>query len=156
MSTHPFTPQNIAGSGLSGAGGVDQTTYFDCVFEASLAAVATTVSGQVAIAQMIVQNPDGSYIVTFPGNAKYPVTVTQNDLTQPGINDSATWAKILEVALVKSNPGFANNANLPPKLMMGSADGTSPTPAQYALYLLTGNPTTRDVATSSNIGVEIN
>jgi hypothetical protein len=156
MSTHPFTPQIIASSGLSGAGGVDQSTYGDCVFEASLAAVATTASGQAAIAQMIVQNPDGCYTVTFPGNAQYPVMVTQSDLTQPGVNDSAAWAKILEAALIDSNPGFANSANLPPNLMTGAADGTAPTPAQYALYLLTGNPATRDVATSSNIGVEIN
>jgi hypothetical protein len=53
---HPFSPQDIANSGLSGAGGVDQGKYTDCVFEASAAAVATTKSGQAAISQMIVQN----------------------------------------------------------------------------------------------------
>ena len=55
---HVFSSQNIANSGLGGAGGVDQGALGDCVFEVSLAAVATTTSGQAAIAQMIVQNSD--------------------------------------------------------------------------------------------------
>jgi hypothetical protein len=154
MPNYPFTPQDIANSGLSGAGGVDQSGEDDCVFEATMAAVATTTSGQIAIAHMIVQNPDGSYTVTFPGNAQSPITVTQSDLKNPNVNDSATWADVLEAALITWNPNFANGAQLPPNAT-GAADGSSPTPAQYALYLFTGNLASRDVASSVNIVAEI-
>jgi hypothetical protein len=153
---HPFSPQSIANSGLSGAGGVDQGQYSDCVFEASMAAVATTTSGQAAIAQMIVQNSDGSYTVTFPGDAQNPVTLTQSVLTAAGVSDSSTWADILEAALLNSNISeFANGAQLPSNAT-GAADGSPPTPAQYALYLLTGNLASKDVASSPDIGAEIN
>jgi hypothetical protein len=155
MATYPFTPQIIASSGLSGAGGVDQGQYSDCVFEASLAAVATTFTGQAAISQMIVQNADGSYTVAFPGNPEQPVNLTQSALTTLGVTDSATWADILEAALITSNPNFANGAVLPLNAT-GAADGSPPTPAQYALYLLTGNLASKDVASSPEIGQEIN
>jgi hypothetical protein len=153
---HPFSPQDIANSGLSGAGGVDQGKYTDCVFEASAAAVATTKSGQAAISQMIVQNSDGSYTVTFPGEFQNPVTVTQSDLTATGVSDSATWADVLEAALVKSDPGFASGA-LPPNAS-GAVGGSPPTEAQYALYLLTGNLASyerADLASSAKIGSDI-
>ncbi len=151
---HPFSPQQIASSGLSGAGGIDQGAYGDCVFEASMAAVATTSTGQATISQMISQNPDGSYAVTFPGNAQSPATVTQANITALGVTDSATWADVLEAAVVVSNPEFANGGAFPANAA-GTPDGSPPTPAQYALHLLTGNPATRDVANSTNIGTEI-
>ena len=153
---HPFSPQTIANSGLSGAGGVDQGQYGDCVFEASAAAVATTATGQAAISQMIVQNSDASYTVAFPGERRKasPVTVTQSILQTTAVSDSATWADVLEAALITSDPNFANGAQLPPNAT-GAADGSPPTPAQYALYLLTGSLASKDVASSSNIGSEI-
>jgi hypothetical protein len=153
-STHPFSPQSIANSGLSGAGGIDQGKHNDCVFEASAAAVATTSRGQAAISQMIVRNPDGSYTVTFPGVPKSPVKVTQDQMKATGVRDSATWADVLEAALITSDPKFANGAQLPPDAK-GAANGSSPTPAQYALYLLTGSLASKDVASSSKIGNEI-
>ena len=152
--THPFSPQSIANSGLSGAGAVDQGKYNDCVFEASAAAVAATARGQLAISQSIVQNSDGSFTVTFPGAPKSPIQVTQADLKTTGVHDSATWADVLEAALIISDPNFANGAKLPPNAT-GAADGSPPTPAQYALHLFTGSPASKDVASSSKIGNEI-
>ena len=153
---HPFSPQNIAASGAGGADGVDQGKYNDCVFEASMAAVATTATGQAAISQMIVQNSDGSYTVTFPGDRRRasPVTVTQSILQTTGVSDSETWANVLEAALITSDPAFASGA-VPPNAT-GAADGSPPTPAQYALYLLTGSLASRDLASASDIGTEIN
>ena len=153
---HPFTPQVITNSGLSGAGGVDQTQYGDCVFEASAAAVATTATGQAAICQMIVQNPDGSYTVTFPGDRRRmcAVTVTQYIVQSTGVSDSATWADVLEAALLSSDPNFANGAQLAPNVI-GSSDGSPPTPAQYALYLLTGSLASKGTASSSTMGNQI-
>ena len=113
VNAHPFSPQTIANSGLSGAGGVDQGKYNDCVFEASAAAVATTARGQLAISQAIEQNSDGSFTVTFPGAPKIPIKVTQTNLKTTAVHDSATWADVLEAALIISDPNFANGANLP-------------------------------------------
>jgi len=151
---HPFTSQDIINSGLSGAGGVDQGKYSDCVFEASVAAVATTASGRAAICDAISLNANGSYTVNFPGAPESPITVTQSDFVTLGLTDSATWADVLEAAIIKSDPGFANGANLPPNAT-GAADGSPPTPAQYALYLLTGYPASKGVASSPGIGVQI-
>jgi hypothetical protein len=150
---NPFSPQTIANSGMFG---VDQGSRDDCVFEACAAAVASTATGQAAISQMIVQNSPGSsnpYTVTFPGDPQTPVTVTQTILTNTGVSDSATWADVLEAALITSDPNFANSAQ--PPNATGAADGSPPTPAQYALYLLTGSLASKDVASSSNIGIEI-
>ncbi len=151
---HPFSAQTIANSGLSGAGGIDQGKYNDCVFEASAAAVATTKKGQVAISKMIVQNSDGSYTVTFPGAPKSPVKITQTELKATGVHDSATWADVLEATLITSDPKFANGAQLPANAK-GAPNGSPPTPAQYALYLLTGSLASKDVASSLKIGNEI-
>ena len=153
-NTHPFSPQDIANSGLSGAGGVDQGKHNDCVFEAAMAGVAMTAKGQVAISQMIVQNSDGNYTVTFPGARQSPVKITQVDLKTAGVHDRATWADILEAALITSNPNFANGSH-PPSNATGASDGSRPTPAQYALHLLTGNVASKDLAASSKIGDRI-
>jgi hypothetical protein len=147
---HPFSPQMIAGSGLSGAGGVNQGKHNDCVFEASMAAVATTARGQLSISQAIVQSPDGSFTVTFPGAPQRPVKVTQTDLKTTGVHDSATWADVLEAAVISSDPDFANGGHTPPDAT-GAADGSRPTPAQYAMHLLTGRPASKDAAWSSKI-----
>ncbi len=151
---HPFSSQTIANSGMFG---IKQGTRDDCVFEACAAAVASTATGQAAISQMIVQKAPGSnnpYTVTFPGDPQNPVHVTQTIVTNTGVSDSATWADILEAAIITSDPNFANGAQLPPNAT-GAADGSSPTPAQYALYLLTGSLASKDVASSNNIGMEI-
>jgi hypothetical protein len=152
-NSHPFSPQMIANSGLSGAGGVDQGKRGDCVFEASMAAVATTQRGQMAISQAIMQNSDGSFTVTFPGAPKSPIKVTQTDLKTTGVHDSATWADILEAAVIISDPNFAGGH--PPPNATGAADGSRPTPAQYALHLLTGVPASKDAASSSKIRIKI-
>jgi hypothetical protein len=153
-SQHPFSPDAIANSGQSGAGGIHQGKHNDCVFEASAAAIAMTPRGRRAISQMITQNPDGGYGVTFPGEPQAHITVTQADLNAAHVSDKATWAKVLEGALIKWNPTFANGAKLPPHAK-GASDGGAPTPAQYALHLLTGSPASKAVASSPNIGERI-
>lgn len=153
-SVHPFSPQAIASSGLSGAGGINQGKHNDCVFEAAAAAVATTARGRAAISEMIVQNADGDYAVTFPGEPRNRITVTQADLKTARVSDSATWAGVLETALIKWNPKFADGAKLPPNAK-GAPGGAAPTPAQYALHLLTGSPAFKEVASSAKIGDRI-
>jgi hypothetical protein len=154
-NVHPFSPEIIANSGLSGAGGINQGKYGDCVFEAAMAAVATTVRGRAAISQMIVQTSDGSYTVTFPGAAQSPVKVMQSALEATGVSDSATWADVLEAALIISNRGFANGGGNIPAGVKAATNPGQPTPAQYALYLLTGGLASKDLASSSKIGDKI-
>lgn len=151
---HPFPPHAIASSGLSGAGGINQGKRNDCVFEASAAAVATTARGRAAISEMIVQNADGSYAVTFPGEPRNRITVTQSDLKTTRVSDSAAWAGVIEAALIKWNPKFADGAKMPANAK-GAPRGAAPTPAQYALHLLTGSPASKDVASSPKIGDRI-
>jgi hypothetical protein len=149
-NSHPFTPQMIASTALTG---VDQGKYGDCVFESSVVATATTPRGQTALSKAILQNADGSYTVTFPGDPQRPTQVSQSDLTTTHVHDSAAWAAILETALIISNPSMAGGH--PPPNAIGAADGSKPTPAQYALHLLTGSLASKDVATSTKIGKRI-
>ena len=132
--------QNISSSG------VDQGQYGDCVFEASLTSLASTPTGQAQLSKMITENSDGSYKVVFPGDSSHPVTVTQDDLSKLGTQDSALWAKIIETAFVKAYPELSKG-NYPGQL----PNGQSATPAQYALNLLSGSPATKTTASDSNI-----
>ena len=149
-NSQPFSPQEIAQTALSG---VDQGKYGDCVFEASVVAVASTEKGQASLAKAISQNADGSYTVTFPGDKEHPVKVTANQLITAQVKDKATWASILEAALIAGYPSFANGAH-PPAYASKDPKVTG-SPAIYALYLLTGNPAVKELASSTAIGEKI-
>jgi hypothetical protein len=144
-NTHPFSPQLIASTALSG---VDQGKYGDCVFQAAVVATATTARGQLALSKSIMQNADGSFTVTFAGDPQHPVKLTENQLITTQVHDNAKWAQILEAALVISDPEFANGSRPPKNTTAGS-------PAIYALNLLTGSPASKDVARSPMIGKRI-
>jgi hypothetical protein len=124
--------------------GVNQGKYGDCVFEASLASLASSPDGKQQISKMISVNPDGSYKVTFPGDPSNPVTVTEEDLNKYETKDSALWAKIIETAFVKSHPKEAE----------GDYDKLSKdqTPAQWALHFLTGNNASKATASDKDMG----
>ncbi|HEY9678882.1 MAG TPA: hypothetical protein V6C76_12810 [Drouetiella sp.] len=140
----PFTPESVD---RLGSNGVDQTTHGDCVFESTVAALAGTNQGRAMIANMITMGQNGDYIVKFPGDAN-PTTVTRSDILNNGaINDSAGWARILQAAMVKAHPDFAE-AKVPAGAG-GGTDGNPPTPAQYAAFLLTGR-TAEKVDASNN------
>jgi hypothetical protein len=128
--------------------GVNQGKYGDCVFEASLASMASSPDGKQKISKMISVNPDGSYKVTFPGDPSNPVTVTKEDLEKYEVQDSALWAKVIETAYVKSHPKEAE----------GNFDGTlakDQTPAQWALHLLAGNDASKATASDQDMGSKL-
>lgn len=94
----------------------------DCYFEASLASVALT--NPESIRDMIKDNKDGTYTVTFPGASDKPITVSRpNHLEQRLYNHSSkygTWASVLEKAYgeyrsrydaVPSQPSANTNGN---------------------------------------------
>ena len=149
-NTHPFSPQMIASTALSG---VDQGKYGDCVFQAAVVAAATTPRGQLALSRSIVQNGDSSFTVTFAGDRQHPVKVTENDLITTQVHDNARWAQVIEAALVLAYPGFASGGH-PPAYASHDRNVTG-SPAIYALYLLTGSPASKDLAGSPAIGVRI-
>lgn len=113
-NSHPFTKAEISSGGSSG---IQQGNHGDCWFEASLAAVARTPDGQQQLADMIVQNPDRSYTVTFPGDKNNPVTVTADDIKKFGAKDSADWAKVVETAMDKKDPGEVDGGGDPKKAL---------------------------------------
>ncbi len=121
--------------------GVDQQGYGNCVFESSLAALASTSEGQELIKDMIKVTPEG-YEVTFAGDKNNPVTVTPEDLKDSNLNSSeALWAKVIEKAAVKRDPKTGEGGNPP--------EGSNLTPAQYQLSLLTGNDASKFDASDS-------
>lgn len=145
---HPFTADYIAKEGVQG---IDQLRHGDCVFEASLAAVAGTPEGQQTISDSITRDGD-NFVVTFPGDRDNPITVTKADLEKYGSENSATWAQIMETALVKEHPDLAQ-ADYPATL----PNGEKATPAQQALYLLTGEEASKsDADSDEEIGRKVN
>ncbi len=81
---------------------IDQTSYYgDCFFLSSLASLANSQEGRQIIKNMISQNSDGSYTVTFPGDTQKPINVTKADLTNYAPNNQALWANIIETAFLK-------------------------------------------------------
>jgi hypothetical protein len=147
--THPFTPQMIAATALTG---VDQGSHGDCMFEAALVATAMTPRGQAALSKAIVQNADASFTVTFAGDPHHPVQVTENQLITTHVHDDAKWSRILEAALISSS-SFANGAHIPDDAPKDKSEAGSP--GIFALYLLTGGPATNHPTASPTIGAEI-
>ncbi len=80
--------------------GVQQGIIGDCYFVASLAAVAQM--SPETIKQMIVDNKNGTYTVTFPGAKNEPITVTAPTEAERGLYNGSSeygvWASVLEKA----------------------------------------------------------
>ena len=95
----PFTPADIA---RDGSGGIDQSRFPNCWFEASMAALADLPRGQRLLSSMI-QRRNNDYVVRFPRDGVEYV-ITAEDLLNSGIKDKALWASIIECAEVKKFP----------------------------------------------------
>ena len=85
-----------------GAKGVRQGSNGDCYYESTLASVANSAKGRKAIENMIRENADGGYTVTFPGDKGNPVTLSKEELAKATTNPTqAKWANILEGGFLK-------------------------------------------------------
>jgi len=85
---------------------VQQNKRGDCFFLAAVAAQSNTPEGKEKLKNMIEDNGDGTYTVTFPGDPKHPVTVdepTQAELAYGAENTSENgmWVAVLEKAYGK-------------------------------------------------------
>jgi len=92
---HPFTALQIANTGLNG---IVQKNYGDCWFDAALAAVASTPTGQNLIASMIRQASPGSYYVSFLDQPDICWPVKLSTIQHYQLEDKVLWASLLEQA----------------------------------------------------------
>ena len=74
----------------------------DCYFISALSSAASTEQGRRAIRDMIQENKDGTYTVTFPGAPDEPIRITRPTDAQLALYAKATehgiWAAVLEKA----------------------------------------------------------
>ncbi|MBX9771903.1 MAG: hypothetical protein K2X29_11055 [Candidatus Obscuribacterales bacterium] len=115
---------------------VRQGTEGDCALQATLASMARTNPG--AIRDMIHDNQDGTYTVTFPGDRRHPVRVaapTDSELAAyGGGSEYGTWPAIIERAYgVHENP----NVTVPGDVAAHSGDTEEHT--RRTMELLTGH-----------------
>jgi Calpain family cysteine protease len=80
---------------------LQQGKYGDCFLVAAADAVAGGPDGSQKFKDMIEDNHDGSYVVTFPGDTIHPVSVNQDELTKYATSDRAQWANVIETAFLK-------------------------------------------------------
>ncbi|HEY9758684.1 MAG TPA: C2 family cysteine protease [Oculatellaceae cyanobacterium] len=121
---------------------VHQGVIGDCYFEAVVASLAQ--SNPKAIANMIKDNADGSFTVTFPGAPDEPVTVTAPTEAELGLFNAGgsygTWASVLEKAYGKFRDNQNWFSNSVPQEAANSAGRAEP-----VIKLLTGKDATLTV-----------
>lgn len=84
------------------AEGVEQGGVGDCFFMATLSGLANSDKGREKIHNMIREESDGSYTVTFPGAKDEPIKVTKKDLEESkGNSGQDKWAFVAETAFLK-------------------------------------------------------
>jgi len=96
---------------------ISQGIIGDCYFEASVASMAAT--QPELIQQMIKDNHDGTYTVSFPGDPENPITVDAPTEAERGLYNGGrrygVWANVLEKAYgkyVQENPSHRSIMNL--------------------------------------------
>ncbi len=121
---------------------VEQNYIGDCYFLAPVAAMANTPDGKKDIKNMIEDNGDGTYTVTFPGDPKHPITV--DEPTQAELGRGATpgqdgiWVAVLEKAYGKYKD---KHSDADYEYSTDSIEGGS---CKDTLELLTGKDVDRD------------
>ncbi|HEY9755522.1 MAG TPA: C2 family cysteine protease [Oculatellaceae cyanobacterium] len=100
---HPFTPKDIVKAG--GDSAIRQSHFGDCWFEGPLGGMARTPGGREQICNMIEKNGNG-YKVTFPGDPKHPVQVSESEIRQDHLKNTGALA-VVEAALIKKDPEHA-------------------------------------------------
>lgn len=123
---------------------VKQAGLGDCYLEASIAAAAKNHPEQIK--NMIADNHDGTYTVTFPGDTKHPVTVTAPTAAEGGLynqgSEHGIWPGVLEKAYgqyQKTNKKLGDEYTPAQATDSGDYDGHGGGSSRDALHLLTGN-----------------
>lgn len=130
---------------------VRQGSEGDCVFQADVAALAHSNPG--AIQNMIRDNHNGTYTVTFPGDREHPVTVpapTDAEMAQHGGgSEHGVWPAVLERAYVD----YAHSHGRPGDSAYTPGDSREET--ARVMHLLTGrNGQDRDMSDVSDADMQ--
>lgn len=121
--------------------GVQQRAWGDCFFMAGLASLASNDRGRELIRNMIQDNGNGTYTVTFPGDKSHPVTVDAQDIDR--VSDAgASWARVMEAALLCYN-GIENPLRSPITFQLMPI-GSKVMTGHEALRLLTNESVSTD------------
>lgn len=126
---------------------IKQGTLGNCYFEAVLASMAKSRPG--AVVDMIKDNRDGTYTVTFPGAPDRPITVKAPTEAELGVYNRAskygTWANVLEKAygeyLIeerKNNESWLDKLRKPSSTSTPSDGSDGGGPITHPTELLTG------------------
>lgn len=132
---------------------IRQQRIADCYFMASLAAVAQTQPD--LIRNMVRENGNGTYTVTFPGDPQHPVTVAAPTETEMGLGNRGgqygRWAGVVERAfgqwrIERRDAGRIGGLPeehdvYPATITLEAAHGSSM--SRYALRVLTGRDSFR-------------
>ncbi len=89
--------------GMPDPNSVKQGQIGDCFFLAALVALCT--KDPKAVKNMIKQNPDGSYTVTFPGRPPVTVSALTDSEKALAARSNGLWAAVLEKAYAKMTQG---------------------------------------------------
>lgn len=131
---------------------VRQGDVGDCFFEASLSSLANTKEGQDNIKNMVKNNNDGSYTVTFPGDTQHPITVCEQEISNlkntGDLRNTSPTMEIVETAFQKYDRCGVYGEGINAWANEQSGQKTSPLlqihDAGSALHLLTGKDTTTE------------
>lgn len=122
---------------------IKQGTIGNCYFEAALASLAK--ANPEAIKDMINDNGDGTYTVTFPGDRAHPVTISAPTESERGLYNKGTprgvWACVIEKAYgaYRREHDLWSTGNIPSE---GSDGGGS---LSTAIEILTGHSSDGDM-----------
>ncbi|MBX9725262.1 MAG: hypothetical protein K2X81_27915, partial [Candidatus Obscuribacterales bacterium] len=122
------------------ADAVNQSSFGNCYLAAALSSVAESRPG--IISQMIKQNSDSTYTVTFRGDPKHPITVSHPTEAMLGIGMEATkygvWPRVIEEAFGEHCRRYDKNAKEKYSPLDLEVSGNGGNPATV-LRLLTGS-----------------
>jgi len=123
---------------------VQQGVIQDCNLFAPLMSLAKVAPDEIR--NMIKDNGDGTYTVTFPGAKDQPMTVSAPTQAEQGLYSSltkfGTWPAVIEKAygeFVRRNPGFADLRNAPCGPDAPSAECLSQGGYAEGVMILTGS-----------------
>ena len=141
---HPYSPCSIFSYDVNAsvddvkigsAAGIDQGAHGDCWFESAMAALARFPAGTRLLSEMITEE-GGVYFVRFLDEPHPKWKVTQTDISNANLIDSAPWANVLEAAMMKRYPQMQTGGNI--NHTFEAAIGGEPT-SVLGLTMLTGH-----------------
>jgi len=134
--------------------------YQDGYFMAGLSSLTTSPEGRNLINNMIKNNGDNTFTITFPGDKSHPITLERKDLPWADHPDEeflrpTNFNQLLELAFIKRQYGRVDDIkHFVDVSQIDDLDGPIKTPDE-ALKLITGNDPKHLLTTDNKVGVEV-